>query len=1274
MSCNIGKDTQKEMATVDSLKICTFNANGLGHYQKRKDVFDYLRQQKASIYLLQETHLKTDMENVVRSMWGFECFLCGNDTNSKGVAILMNNNFEYKVHGVIRSDDGNYIMLDIEMAGKRITLANIYGPSNSDSPAFFTKVSEEIDRVDNEYCVIGGDWNVVVDVNKDTFRYRSINRPRSLKKVHEIMDTYCLVDVWRELHPQKKMYTWRRFNSTQQARLDYFLVSESLVLEMVSAEIKSSYRSDHAMVYIELPLQSRQKHSTFWKFNNSLLKDKTYVDIIKNTILELKKQYCVKVYDMDNIANVGNDEIQFVINDQTFFEMVLLEIRGRTISYASYKKKKETEKENLLKREISELEKKVDENNLQTLEMKKEQLQDLRKTKTEGMIVRSRAKWIQEGEKPSRYFCSLESRNFTQKAMNYIETDDGKVIYDQQSIVKEAQSFYEQLYASKEADVVNVDLSAMFNAPTLSEEDRSSIEGLISVEEALCALKHMNNNKSPGSDGFTTEFYKFFWIDVGHFLVRSVNYGFATGEMSVTQKQGVITCIPKEDKPKKYLKNWRPITLLNTAYKLASACISERLKRVLPTIINDDQKGFLKGRYIGENIRLMYDVLMYTQLHQRPGLLLLVDFQKAFDSVAWSFLEKCLDFFNFGPDMKRWVKTFYNNISACVSVNGHYSNWFPVERGCRQGDSCSPYLYLICAEVLSLIIRKNKDIKGIKINDIEVLLSQFADDTSLYLDGSKKSFMESIRSLQYFSTISGLQMNMDKTQVIWIGSRKNSQIRYMPEFNFVWDPGIFKVLGIKFSTDISTIVDINFEGKLNDIQRTLNIWYKRQLTPFGKITVIKTLAMSKIVHLLTNLPDPPTQFMTDLNKMFFTFLWDGKRGKINKSATCSSHESGGLQMLDIHSFLTSLKVSWIRRLFITESLIRKLLIASCPTFDNLRVYGGEYCNIVIQQCENKFWVDVVKHFKKVCDKCLPETFSEFLSECLHYNKSVVRDRKTVHVQEWMDKGVITIEDVTDQNGEFLSFESFKEIHHDIATNFLVYSGIINAVKAYQKAVNIESEENCTGSGNKSWSLIMKRPKNVYSVLVKPKLSPACILKWSQEFVNLPNWKHIFLKCKKTTPDSQLKWFQFRLLHRLLPTKRFLYVRKLADSSACTFCSREEETISHLFWECQHTHKFWTDVNKWLNDNCVTCAGMVLTKTLIIFGVESNFKTDCVFDLLILMAKFHVYKCRLQEKIPNLRSFINIVKHRYLVEKYRHGISGSMGKFTVDWLPYRPLVL
>ena len=125
-------------------------------------------------------------------------------------------------------------------------------------------------------------------------------------------------------------------------------------------------------------------------------------------------------------------------------------------------------------------------------------------------------------------------------------------------------------------------------------------EGSLKKGECLDALKNMKNGKSPGIDGFTTEFYKFFWNDLNTYLIDSYNYSFTTGSFSISQTQGLITCIPKEGKSKVYLKNWRPITLLNVDMKIASSALANRIKPFLKKIISETQKGFLKGRYIGE--------------------------------------------------------------------------------------------------------------------------------------------------------------------------------------------------------------------------------------------------------------------------------------------------------------------------------------------------------------------------------------------------------------------------------------------------------------------------------------------------------------------------------------------------------------------------------------------------------------------------------------------------------------------------------------------------
>ena len=213
----------------------------------------------------------------------------------------------------------------------------------------------------------------------------------------------------------------------------------------------------------------------------------------------------------------------------------------------------------------------------------------------------------------------------------------------------------------------------------------------------------------------------------------------------------------------------------------------------------------------------------------------MVDFEKAFDSVSWLFIEKALHFFNFPNSIILWFKVLYKKPNSCVSFNGQYSAWFELCRGCRQGDPIAPYLYLVCAEILSLMIRNNKNIKGITLREKEILLSLFADDTTLFLDGTEQSFREAIKMLDAFSAMSGLKVNNDKTQISWIGSMKNCNIKYMRDKNFIWDPGSFKVLGILFSTNTDRITNLNFDGKIEEIKREISRWKKRNMTPLGRI-------------------------------------------------------------------------------------------------------------------------------------------------------------------------------------------------------------------------------------------------------------------------------------------------------------------------------------------------------------------------------------------------------------------------------------------------------
>ena len=363
-------------------------------------------------------------------------------------------------------------------------------------------------------------------------------------------------------------------------------------------------------------------------------------------------------------------------------------------------------KKNLDERNLSETDGKI----LHTeLKIRKQQLEEIIGYKTQGSILRSKMKWYNDGERNTKYFHSLEKRHFNSKTIRSLKTESNTNISTDSEILTEAKNFYESFYTSRIGhDFSNEGDNTFFsdvNDSKLSYNQKMSCEGPLTLAECLESLKTMKAGKSPGTDGIRAEFYKVFWNDVSLYLLASLNLSFSKGYLSISQRRGLITLIPKKNKPQQFLKNWRPISLLNTDYKIAAKAIAARLKRVLPEIINNDQTGFLKGRTISENIRLLNSIISYTEQQNIPGLLLFVHFEKAFDSLEWPFIEKTLTYYNFGISVISWIKLFYTDISSSIQNNGWASEFFPLGRGVRQGCPLSPYLFVLCAEILGTAIR-----------------------------------------------------------------------------------------------------------------------------------------------------------------------------------------------------------------------------------------------------------------------------------------------------------------------------------------------------------------------------------------------------------------------------------------------------------------------------------------------------------------------------------------------------------------------------------------
>ena len=891
----------------------------------------------------------------------------------------------------------------------------------------------------------------------------------------------------------------------------------------------------------------------------------------------------------------------------------------------------------------------------------------------QGLLIRSRAQLIEDDEKPSQYFCNLETHNCFNKIIPKIEKEDGSFINNQDEILTEVQRFYQNLYSSRDTELLDTDINIELeglSVPKLNDHESISMEGLLTFEQATNSLKSMSNNRSPGTDGFGADFFKVFWQQIGHFVVRSINHGFNNDELSITQKQGVITCIPKDNKSRYQVKNYRPISLLNCTYKIASGAIANRIKTVLDKLINKDQTGFLAGRYVGENTRILYDIMHYAEEHNLSGLLLLVDFEKAFDSLSWNFINNVMNYFGFGQSIIRWIHVLYKNAMLAVTQGGNMSSFFNIGRGCRQGDPLSPYLFILCSEILAIKIRNNMNIKGIKINNIEFKLSQYADDTSAILDGSDSSLNEALNELSWFANISGLKVNFDKTQVVWIGRKKYSTDTIKTKWKLHWGNSDFKLLGIKFNVDLNKINKINYQDKINNIKKIIKLWKRRYLTPLGKITVIKTLLLPILNHLFVSLPNPEDHFLKQINELFYDFLWNGT-AKIKQTVIVKQYVEGGLKMINIKAFIKSLKATWIRRLLCNDGIWTKILETDI-CLNNLLNYGNDFTKQIINKISNPFWKDVLKAHSSLIETTKINSLEDFLQTPFFYNEKIKIGGASIKNKLWNDKGVYFINDIVKKNGELLTELELNNMYN-INTNFIQLHGITRAIKQYAKSTKIilgstKLQKPLLPIYLKIYLKSKKGCKDFYNMLNNNQEKPSAVVKWEQIYnVSEEIWRDIFMSPFKYKYSSVLQWFQTRVNHRILPTNKYLYIIKAIPSPLCTYCD-SDETITHLLWSCSTTQTFLQKVQSWFRRNNIKTP---FIEELFIFNIGKQFTAE---DLLIILEiKYYIFSAKKLKSQLSIVALNNRLKYSYKALKHNAAKNNKLGSFEKDWHKYNTIL-
>ncbi len=987
-----------------------------------------------------------------------------------------------------------------------------------------------------------------------------------------------------------------------------------MILRKVNkCEITIAPTPDHRGVITEINIGNNQRGKGYWKLNSSVIQEQGYQTLINQLIEQTINEY--------------HNEI----DDWELWELLIIRIKETSSRYSVMNVRQKQNKIQKIEKEIYDLDKligncgDVEQCMILTQErkQKKYELDDLYAQNTLGCQIRAKAKWVEDGEKNTAYFLSLEKKHQSSNTIKKLSYKD-KTASDDQGILGICHDFYKDLYKDQKVsdNYVNNHLNSVEFNKILTEDEKGICEGKITIIECEKAVYKMKGRKSPGLDGLTVEFYHQFWPVLKDVIVRAFNNSYDLGSLPESLRLAVISLIFKKGDTEN-LENYRPISLTNVDYKILTTCLANRIQKVINKLIDPDQIAYIKGRFIGTNVRLVQDVIENCQ----EGILFFSDFKKAFDSLSWNFIFKCLKRYNFGESMLKWLKILYVNPVAIVKNNGYFSEQFDIERGLRQGCCVSCLIFILCVEVLANKIRDNPNIKGIKLHTKSVKLCQYADDATFFLK-DENDLQLCIKDISDFGFVSGMQLNKKKCEGLFIGRLKDRQ-HNCTLAGINWPLSPIRCLGIYVGNDKSECDRLNWVKRIGNLEQLLNIWKQRHLTLFGKVQIIKSLALSKLTYVASCCTMPNDETIKYINNIFYKFIW-GKVERIKRKSIINKTTLGGLGMIDIKAYFLAVKAAWVPRLLkgrgenwteIPLKFINRLGRGEyiLRTF----IHSSKLCPLIKTLPE--FYSQMVTSFNRAkVNYCMNKNIG-LLAQPLFGNHNVTilsNGRETIpYFTNWINSGYECIGNLKVRNGK-LDVNYINE-HLVLKHNMLAEVNIMQkALQPYKNELAcIEPNDiKCAIFHDKEGTIDITKAKSnfFYTYIIKSELlEPNCQAYWQTFFNKEIDFYNVYLHKLVKISDIKIAETNFKILNNILPCNENLEKWKKKCCSKCSLCG-EQENIPHLIFECKLIRPLWRYVSNALRIN--------ISLEDVILGTQNHKQNDIItLNTCISVIVFIIYR-------------------------------------------------
>eukprot|EP00253_Pinus_taeda_P005844 PITA_05844 len=1113
----------------------------MGSSSKWKAIKDLLNQEHPDLLLIQETKItEQDFQQQLQHFKNFTGLSISSDGASGGIGTIWNKNNWEIIHSYLYPW---WIRTDMKNKGTQevFHIYNIYSPNHyRDKISCWNTIEADLLTIHNSRIIIGGNMNVIRNAQEKFGG--NFHADTSRDKLESIIQSYNLLDT--PLSNGK--YTWNNKRSGShniKERLDRFLIQEGIAKnhQSIKSYLIHASASDHKPVILNL-VKERNLGPLPFKYNK---------------IWDLQEDFRALIQNQWDKEVIGSPH--FVWETKLKHLRVVIKQWEKEVANAERKKKTDL----IAKMEWWHNDKESTHYSEEDLEQEKNLYKELfrqNRLEEEEQRLKSRCLWLKAGDKNTSFFHNNIKLRRAGNQIDKIEVD-GKEVKDQEEIKDAAHNHFKALLTAAPQQTDSADFLSKIECK-LSEEHNQELDQDITEEEIRAATFSMQQDKAPGPDGFTVAFYRQHWETIKKDFIRMIKNVFRNHKLGENTKSSHIALIPKEANPLSF-DRFHPISLCNVSYKIITKILANRLKKVLPLLISENQGGFVPSRQITENVILIQEAIHSSNNRGEQRMIIKLDMANAFDRVDQSFLTAALKKFGISSNFISIINGCISNPWTAPLINGRANKYFRSSRGLRQGCLLSPFLYIIMAETLSTHLdqlRNNKEIPGICIEKgiKEINHSLFTDDTLLIGGASSLMARRFKRILDAFLSASGGKLNNRKCRIYtWnVPPQIQQRISLILDIPVQRNWGSFPYLGLPLAKE--SVKSEVWTKHIEKMRGLLQGWGASWLNLAGRTILIKAVLSALPIYQYTVIM-APTNAHKHLELIMRIFLWQGGKQETKKFSLVKwdqvtlPYEKGGLsiKLPNLSNQALGLKLIWKilsnKGSWWAEAIKRKYL-------------RGPNSNILTEAILDRpctpMWrliKKVLPHFKENVSK-LPGNGKDtkiWLDRIMGSKpRNLLQDLRPL--QDWIEARKITsLFDISLWNhNRWLDWK-------DIQTPPLLKDQWINLKLSLSGSApkNMRTEDRyiwdpCGGN---------LTVKEGYKSL--QNLSPAA--KWNLHAVA---WK--------TECIPKVKYFNWTLLKGKTLTAKNLRKKGIQGPSICCFCRAEEESIQHIFLACPLAHHCW----------------------------------------------------------------------------------------------------